>query len=121
MNKIIKKQLQSCRVADLPEIKDDTTHIVIPKYEQVRVTEDSTYVIKLAQSLITPNPDDMYNINWNKGSNPTFQYMFAEVGKVVGKNIFVYGVEYDIESNTPKQISWSGWLPLDRVEIIEEK
>ena len=39
MNPLIKKQLENCKVANIPEFDDNTTHITIPKGSVVNVSQ----------------------------------------------------------------------------------
>lgn len=120
MNQIIKKQLEDCKVADLSNFNYETGTGIIPRFKQIKLEEDACYVVKLDNTLINHTEGDTYNVNWNGGTAPTYEYMYVEVSRIMGKNIKVNGVQYD---NTTKLITnntWSGWLPLDRIEILEK-
>ena len=120
MQTLIKKQLEKCKVADLSNYNKEKHQIIIPKYNQVRVIAGASYLFKLDKSLLIPNPDDVFHINWNRGIVPVSEYLFAEVDKVNGKVIYVDGISYDPVENVTTGSAWSGWLPLDKVEIIKK-
>lgn len=120
MNQIIKQQLLNCKVADISGLDTKTGKCIIPRFKQVKLEEDSCYLVKLADKLLIPNVDDTYHINWNRGIVPTSKYLLIDVSRVVGKNVKVNGVGYDIDSDSPTTYVWDGWLPLEQIEIIKE-
>ena len=119
MNKLIDEQLKKCKVADLSQLDTKTGKCFIPRFKQVKVEEDSCYLIKLEDSLLKPNVNDTYHINWNKGVIPPNNYLVVDISRVVGKNIYVNAIEYDIENKQPTTNTWNGWLPLERIEVLE--
>ena len=120
MQPLIKKQLERCQVADLSNYNKEKHQFIIPKYNQVRVVSGASYLFKLDKSLLTPNPDDVFHINWNRGLIPVSEYLFAEVDKINGKVIYVDGIGFNPETETTTSVAWSGWLPLDKVEVVKK-
>lgn len=119
MNPIIKKQLEQCKVADLSNYNEETRTFSIPKYNQTRIIEGKSYVIKLDPTLLQPNPGDSFHINWNKGSVPLSNSMIVEVGKINGKAIYVFGIGYDIDADKSTEGVWTGWLPIERITVVK--
>ena len=77
MNPIIKKQLENCRVANIPDFDDSTKTITIPKGSALTVTPYQVgkfYLVELADYVI--NPPEGYTLasNWNKGTSPKYKY-----------------------------------------------
>ena len=118
MNKLIKQQLEACKVASITTFDDNTTHLTIPQFKQVKVDVDECYIIKLDKSLLNPNVNDTFHINWNRGIVPTHEYLLIEISKVVSKTIYVNAVDYDIGNKKSGTNSWSGWLPVEKIEIL---
>ena len=118
MNQIIKKQLEQVKVADLSNFDEKTHTFTIPKYNQVRLVEDESYIIKLDPTLLKPNPGDTFHINWNKGQLPTSEYMTVEVSQVNGKVVKVYGLGYNIETEQSTTDVWNGWLPIEKLTVV---
>lgn len=119
MNPIIKKQLEQVKVADLSNYNPETRTYSIPKYNQTRILEGESYIVKLDQTLLIPNPGDSFHINWNKGILPLSDTMLIEVSKVNGKVIYVDGVGYDLDSNKTTLDVWSGWLPVEKLTVVK--
>lgn len=119
MNPIIKKQLEQVKVADLSNYDATTRTFNIPKYNQTRIIEGESYIIKLEPSLLKPNPGDSFHTNWNRGILPVHEAMLIEVSKVNGKVIYVDGVGYDLETDKSTSDFWSGWLPVDRITVVK--
>lgn len=119
MNQIIKKQLEKVKVADLSNYNEETRTFSIPKYNRTRIIEGNSYIIKLDPALVKPNPGDTFHVNWNKGVLPLSDCMIVEVGKVNGKMIYVFGLNYDLESDTTTTGVWTGWLPIEMISIIK--
>lgn len=120
MQQIIKKQLEKCKVADLSHYNKETNQFIIPKYNQIRVVSGASYLFRLDKSLLSPNPNDVFHINWNKGIVPVSEYLFAEVDKINGKVIYIDGISFDPINNVATGSAWSGWLPLDRLEVVKK-
>lgn len=119
MNQIIRKQLEQCKVADLSNYNKETRTFFIPKYNQTRVLEGKSYIIKLDPTLLQPNPGDTFHINWNKGILPLSNSMLIEVSKVNGKVIYVDGIGYDLESDKVTSGVWAGWLPIEKITVVK--
>ena len=119
MHKLIEKQLSEVKVANISGLDYSTGKCFIPRFKQVKVEEDACYLIKLDDSLLIPNTNDTYHINWNKGVVPISKYMIIDVSKVMGKNIKVNGVGYDYDTKQMTAKTWGGWLPLEKIEILE--
>lgn len=120
MNKLIKDELKKVQVASIPEYNNDTEEIFIPKFKQTKVEENSYYLIKLDDAIMSPVGGSTLAANWNRGTIPQYKYMKVDVSKVVGKMIQVTGIGYDHEHDTDLNGMWSGWLPLTSIEIIKK-
>ena len=123
MNPLIKKQLASCRVANIPEFDDNTTVINIPKGSVLNITPyqiGRCYLVELADFVLHPSDGDTIASNWNKGSIPHYKYYKCEIVKIVGKMICILGCGFDALHNKDTVDLWEGWVPQTGIKIIQE-
>lgn len=120
MNKIIEDQLKSCKTASIPEFNDKTLKLVIKKYEEVSIKEGKYYIISLHSTLLNPNANSMLSSNWNGGSVPNHTHYKCEVTKVLGKMIKITGLAYDFTNKVDLDMMWTGWLPVEQLEILQQ-
>lgn len=123
MNPLIKKQLEGCRVANIPEFVDSDVVINIPKGSALNVTHYQVgkyYYVEIADYII--NPPEGYTLasNWNKGSSPRYKYYKCEIVKIVGKMICILG--YGIDGVTGQETTdlWEGWVPQQGIKLLQE-
>ena len=122
MNPIIKKQLESCRVANIPMFDENTTVINIPKGSVMTVTPyqiGKFYLVELADFVINPE-DRVFASNWNNGAVPKYKYYNCEIKKVMGKMIFIFGCGYDASTQQDTMDLWEGWVPQTGIKILQE-
>lgn len=119
MNRIIEEQLKKCQVADLSDFDSVTGTYHIKRFKQVKLEVDSCYLIRLDKQLLNKETSQVLSSNWNKGTVPPCEYMKIDVSKSMGKMICVNGIGYDYEKKQDLNIIWSGWLPLQSIEVIE--
>ena len=122
MNPIIKKQLQACRVAELPDYDDNTTLMIIPKKDSNRVNEfhvGKFYLVEFEDYIINPPNDFNLADNWNKGSVPRYKYMKCEICQLMGKMIRIQGAAYDPTNNIDIPYVWGGWVPSKGLKLIQ--
>ena len=123
MNKVVKQQLASCKVADIPEFDDSTTHIFIPKKSSRDINAyhlHKFYLIEIQDYILNPPPDFTLADNWNKGTNPPAKYMNIEVINIQGKMVQVSGVSYNPENPAELPKHWQGWIPQKGLKIIKQ-
>lgn len=123
MNPIIKKQLDSCKVAAIPDYSDNDTEIFIPKGSTVSVSKyqlHKCYLVELADWIIHPSQDFTLADNWNKGSIPPYRFYKAEIAQVMGKMVKIIGCGYDAEKQQDTHDMWEGWVPQKGLTLIEE-
>ena len=123
MNPLIKKQLESCKVANIPEFDESTTHVVIPKGSVLNVTQyqvGKCYLVELADYVI--NPPEGYTLasNWNKGTTPKYKYYKCEIVKIVGKMICILGFGFDTTTQKDTNDLWEGWIPQEGIKLLQE-
>lgn len=63
MNKFIEQQLKKCQVAKLGNYNSDTKEIIIKKFEQILIQENSYYLIELADYILNPPPNSTLATN----------------------------------------------------------
>ena len=118
MDKIIKEQLNKCKVANIPFFDDNTTEIFIQKGGRVIIKEDLVlnhrYKIEVEDYIIKPYEGFTLHDNWNNGIVPKDKVMNCKIIQIMGKMIKVEAVGVDTNN------SWSGWLPRKSIHIIEE-
>lgn len=123
MNPLIKKQLQNCRVANIPDFDDNTTVIRIPKGAILNITPyqvGKCYVVELADYILNPTESHTLASNWNKGSSPKYKYYKCEISKTVGKMVCILG--YGLDTDTMRETSdlWEGWVPQSAIKLLQE-
>lgn len=123
MNNIISKQLKKCKVAQVPEFDENTTHLVIPKLSEIsnkNFVVSHYYVIELEDYIIHPPENFTLHQNWNGNVIPTSKYYKCECLSVMGKMVKIEGVGFDFENQIDLNTSWCGWVPMKSIKIIKE-
>lgn len=120
MNKLIKNELNKVSVANVSGYDENKSELFIPRFKQVRLEENSYYLIKLDDALLNPNEMSTLSSNWNRGTVPPQKYMKIDISKILGKMIQVTGIGYDLENDKDLNIMWSGWLPITGIEVIKK-
>lgn len=123
MNPLIKKQLDSCRVANIPAFQETDTVIVIPKGSLLNITPyqvGKCYLVELADYIT--NPPEGYTLasNWNNGSTPKYKYYKCEITKTLGKMVGILGCGYDSVNMKDTNDLWEGWVPQAGIKIVQE-
>ena len=129
MNNIIKQGLQKCTI-DLPPWDDDTTELIIKKTTKdekpkeveliVDIERDKYYIIKLKYYIINPPSNFTLSSNWNKGINPTSEYLLGTPTKFVGKMIQWDACGYDYKNRQSLDDVYSElWLPSKGFDVVE--
>ena len=119
INKLITKQLEGLKVAQIDEYDELHHTFHIKKYEEFKFEKGKCYVLKLDEHLLNATDNVLLVSNWNNGAFPTQQYLKCVVTKQVGKMIYVYGMYYNIESKQQLEEEWVGWLPIEQVKVLE--
>jgi hypothetical protein len=118
MFKIIKDQLNKCKVANIPLYDEGTTEILIPKGGKAVIKDDlilnKCYKIAVEDYIVKPYEGFTLHDNWNKGIAPKDKIMNCEIVQIMGKMIKVEAVGVDTNN------TWSGWLPRKAMHILEE-
>ena len=123
MNPIIKKQLLSCRVANIPAIDDSADVIFIPKGSLMNITPyqvGKCYIVELADFVLSPSENSIITDNWNNGSVPKYKYYKCEIVKVMGKMVCIFGCGYDPLTKTDSADLWQGWVPQVGIKILQQ-
>lgn len=123
MNPIIKKQLESCKVANIPLYNDDDLVIKIPKGSIVEVSPyqvGKCYLVEIADFVINPSDGNTLASNWNKGTSPKHKYYKCEISKIVGKMICILGYGYNMETSQDTLDLWEGWVPQSGIKLLQE-
>lgn len=117
MNKIIKDQLNKVQFADLSNFDEKTNTYIIPKKTDIKIEKYKTYIIELLDKCF--DKEALININWNRGKVPTSKYYKAEILNIVGRNVQINGLAYDLETKSDLNTFWTGYLELKNIKIIE--
>lgn len=123
MNKIIKGQLEKCKVANIPDFDDNTTEMLITKGSTLRVTPyqvDKCFIVEFADYILNPPPNFTLAENWNRGTKPSHKFYKAEIQQVMGKMVKVMGCGYDPTTNTDYIDIWEGWVPQEGITLHNE-
>lgn len=123
MNALIKKQLEMCRVAPIPDyISDETTDIYIEKVSDANSCSfklHGCYLIELADYILNPSTEYTLADNWNRGIVPKDRYMKCEVEQLLGKMVKIVGSGFDPDTNTDKNTVWELWVPQKGIKILQ--
>ena len=123
MNPVIQRELEKIRYP--LEYTESTTHLVIPKKEDIFVSDATPlevgrcYLVKLAPYILNEPADFTLSSNWNKGVVPKSRFMNISVNKIAGKmlNVDASGVNDDgVTANTEVHVDF--WLPLGGIQVI---
>ena len=117
MNKVIKDQLEKVNYADLTNYDEKTNTYIIPKKLEIKVEEDSCYLIYIKPSAAA---NSAVNTNWNQGNAPMYSHMKVDVSKRMGKMIKITGLQHDIGTGQDLPNFWNGWICLDDVEVLKK-
>ena len=119
MNKIIKDQLSKVRSVKL-DFDDHTTHINIPKTEEViplALVEGQVYVIELEDFILNPLQNSTLASNWNSGKIPKYKRYQVEFIQKMSNMYKFNGVALD--NNQPiYSENWFGWFPEEGFKVI---
>lgn len=122
MNPFIKQQLNLVHVATLPHFEEDTTHIIIPRSDNIEksLSIGKTYILELADYIVNPSANFNLHDNWNNGNIPRCKYLKCKIELTVGKMIKINGNEFDMKNMQDVEYKWSGWVPRKGITIIKE-
>ena len=119
MNKIIKDQLSKVRSVKL-NFDDHTTHIDIPKTEEViplALVEGQVYVIELEDFILNPLQNSTLASNWNSGKIPKYKKYQVEFIQKMSNMYKFNGVALD--NNQPiYSENWFGWFPEEGFNVV---
>ena len=117
MNNILKKQLEQLGLDPTQK------HFYFPKRQDIKLVEDQCYIIKLTDEALFPNPGAAWVANYNQGWLPSHVYWKVDINRFLGDMVKVTGLAYDPETKTDiedTENTWSGWLPLNCIQILEK-
>lgn len=121
MNKYIKEELEKVTNINLPPYDDSTTKLLIKRKKNISPIEKHYYIISLSKTLLNKENDINLVSNWNHGIVPRSIYMKCEVLKLSEKMIKINSSGYDIEKDVDlSDIYYNLWLPLEKIEFLEE-
>ena len=114
MNKIIKQQLEKCKIAAIPKFDENTTHLIIPKTSVANnetLVPGKYYQIQIDEKIFN---DTTLMSNWNNGLFPPETQLNVCVIQILSQMVKLDCVG-EI-SNKP----WMGWLPMNSIKILKE-
>lgn len=121
MNKFIMEQLNECKVANISEFNNDSTIVYIDGIRKNSGLKFGKYYhMVLANYVVNPPPNFDLADNWNNGTKPSNNDIYAEIIQ-----------SSSIELNKAKMIKisgrcdpsgqmWTGWVPVSAIEKCEE-
>ena len=122
MNKFIEKELDKCKIANIPEYDKDTTHLIITKKIPISLESNKYYLIELENYIIHPSDNFTLSTNWNKGIIPKSKYIVGTPINKIGKMICFDCCCYDIDNQcfiTEEKYN-ELWLPEKGFTILKE-
>lgn len=120
INKLILKELEKVQVAKVGEYDYCRRCFTITKYQPPSFSMNGLYIVELDSHLLNATDNEVLVCNWNAGRYPTQKYMKIKITKTLGKMMYVYGVYYDVNTQTELDEDWDGWLPTEQVKILRE-
>lgn len=117
-NKIIEEQLSKVQFADLSDYNPLDNSYRIPKINRIKLDVNSCYLIRLKDCLLRRDTSQVLSSNWNKGTVPPCKCMKVDVCRTMGKLVNVNGIGYDEAEKKDLDVVWSGWLPMQDIEIL---
>lgn len=114
MNKIIKQQLEKCKVAAIPNFDENTTHLIIPKTSVANnesLIPGKYYQIQIDDSVFN---NSALTTNWNNNIQPPEHQLNICVIQILSKMVKV-----DCVGETTNK-PWMGWLPMENIKILKE-
>ena len=123
MNPIIKKQLEACKVANIPVFDDNSDIINIPKGSIVNVSPyqiGKCYIVELADYVLHPPEGNSIASNWNKGTTPRYRYYKCEIKNIVGKMVCILGFGIHPVTGQDTDDLWEGWIPQAGIKLLQE-
>lgn len=121
INKLIKAQLNKVTEANVEEYDSLHHTFHIKKHKAQSFEYNIMYTVQLDKTLLDTSINDVVASNWNNGKRPTHDCLKFAISKKVGNMLYVYGVYHNIEDNLDLDEDFEGWLPIDRIKVIEEK
>ena len=118
MNKSVEVELNKLTVAKPQKIKEN--YFFIPKFKEITLQENNCYVIKLHDTLLHPNPNSILVTNWNGGVIPKHTYYKCVIVKIMKPMVKIEGIAFDYNNRKDINSFFSGWLPLNEIEILED-
>lgn len=115
----VRKQLEKCKFANLKNFDKELNAFIIPKYTKPFYQTNKVYLVQIPKYLVN-NSTSVIACNWNNSTSPSTEYLKIFINKFNGKMIYVDSIGVDIETKSDLNNYWSGWIPLDEIELIEE-
>lgn len=117
---LIESELAKVSVATVGPYDAESRTYFIPKHVDLSLEADNCYLIKVSEAVVAPKGNDMLSSNWNNGTHPACRFMKVDVTKLLGTMAQVNGVYYDNDAKADLNGMWSGWIPVDQIEIISK-
>ena len=118
-NKLIQRELEKIKVK-IESYDEELNCYFIPQVHVINYVKDEVYLFKLDKSLLSASGNEILVINWNQGTFPKYEYIKAKIIKVLGDKIYVGAVYYDFETKKELEEDWMGWLPTNKIQIVEK-
>ena len=121
INKLILAQLEKLQDAKVGEYDSLHHTFHIKKHREQEFNYNVQYLVELDDTLLNPSVNDVLASNWNNGKRPTHKYLKFAISKKVGNMLNVYGIYHDKDNNIDLDEVFEGWLPTDRIRVLEEE
>lgn len=118
MRKIIENELSKVQFVDVSRIKEGESFIIKKRIPTI-FEYNKEYIIELDDDLLIKGKNEILEANYNKGKIPSTKLLHGEVEKQLGKLILFVG--YSFDGRNDLDIYWRGYLPKDKIKIIEVK
>ena len=116
---LVSKQLQEADWVDKAVYDIESNTYFLEKRKDVVIEKGKIYIIEVDDSILTKGKDPVLESNWNNGFVPAAKYFTADVLNIVGKMVYIFGRAYDPETKQDTDLWWQGYLPKDKIKILE--
>lgn len=117
--KFVEEQFKTSEILKSAIYNPDTDTYFLPKRTTIKLEQGKAYIVELDDILLQENGDYVLQFNWNKGKTPTEKYYKIDVINIIGKMIQVVGIAYDWENKIDLNSFWNGYLPKERLKVLE--
>ena len=123
MDELVKKQLNQCRVASIPQFDDSTTQIFIPKYDDAKVQTQKLVINKCFLCKVDKDVMEQFKDALLQMNDKPFHSSYLKIVPTSFLSSFVKvdAIECDILTQEDTSVVYLAyWLPVSAITILNE-